>query len=230
MSLMGFSVSIRLSDLESLYPGFRNVYEKHFSDARFDLVLRRDPGFESRKLRLLAVLYLLEKTPLPDTRARAELIRSILTEGNFRRAQALSSTCETKRSSTSVWGLGSLFSASGTSEDMLEKEMRTLAAKVSDAQFLLKIKGEISKELRPVIDEVEALAHTQFLSSIDAVVKAISRAVSAMQLGRCERAVQHEVESEERKARSKVLVKFIQDINAQSAGRQYSCASSFSCK
>jgi hypothetical protein len=198
----GFSGSMRLSDFESLYPGFRNVYRKHFGDARFDLALRRDPGFESRKLRLLAIIFLLEKNQRLDTRARAELIRTVLIEGNFRYAQQAFSWTDKKRSGTG-WGVGSLF---GSSEDSLEKEMRSLAARIPDAQFLLMIKCQEDEELRPVIDEVGGLVHTQIASSIDAVVKTMARAVSAMQQERCERAVQYETESSERKSRSKVLV------------------------
>lgn len=228
---MDFSGSMRLSDLDSLYPGFRTVYQKHLYDARFDLVLRRDPGFESRKLRLLTVKYLLEKNQGLDTRVRAELIHDVLVEGDFRLVQQkLSSTYEKKRAGPSVWGASarSLFSASDSSEDPLEKEMRTLAARVPDAQFLLMMKSEGDKELRPVIDEVDALAHTQLATSINVVVKTMALAVSAMQQEHCERAVQHEMDSEERKSQSNVLAKFIQDINAQAAGRHDSYASLFS--
>jgi hypothetical protein len=227
-----FSGSMRLSDLEKLYPDFRNVYQKHLHDARFDLVLRRDPGFESRKLRLLTVIYLLEKNQGLDTRARAELIHDFLVGGNFRLVQqTLSRTDEKKRAGTSVWGARSLFSALGNSEDPLEKEMRTLAAKIPDAQFLLMmktLKSEGYNELRPVVNEVEALAHTQLATSINAVVKTMALAVSAMQQEHCERAIQHEIDSEERKSQSKVIAKFIQDINARAAGRQDSYASQFS--
>jgi hypothetical protein len=221
-----FSGSMRLSDFELLYPGFRAVYQKHFDDARFDLALRRDPGFESLKLRLLAVKHL-EKNQRLDTTARVELIRTILIEGNFRSAQKALSGADRKRSGT-VWGVGSLFSSSGSSEDSLEKEMKTLAARVPDAQFLLMIKSEGNEELRPVIDEVEGLVHSQLASSIDTVVKKMARALSAMQQERCEKAVQLEMESAERKSRSKVLMEFIQDINAQAVGRQDSYAFWFS--
>jgi len=176
-------------------------------------------------------MYLLEKVQRLGTKARAELIRTVLIEGNFCRAQqALPKTDEKKRStsSTSAWGasVGSFFSASGSySEDFLEREMKTLASKVPDAQFLLTIKGEGNKELRPMIDEAVALAHTQLAFSVDAVVDTMALAVSAMQKEHCERAVQYEVESEERKSRNKVLVKFIQDINAQAMGSQNSYAS-----
>ena len=225
---MKFSGSIRLSDLESLYPGFRIVFQKHLHDARFDLVLRRNPGFESRKLRLLAVIYLLEKNQGLDTRARAELIHDVLAKGDFCLVQqALSRADEKKRAGTSVWCGHSLFSASGSSEDSLEKEMRTLAARVPDAQFLLMMKNEGNKELQLMIDEVEALAHTELATSIDAVVKTMARAVSTMQEEHCGRAVQHEIDREERESRSEVLKKFIQDINAQAAGRQDSYAFRF---
>src|SRR5216684_5119946 len=223
---MDFSGSmLRLSDLESLYPGFRIVYEKHLHGARFDLVLRRDPEFESRKLRLLTVICLLEKNQHLDTRARVELIHNVLIEGDFCHAQqTVSQTDEKKRSGTSFRGARS---PSGRSEDTLEKEMRSLAARTPDAQFLLMMKNEGNKELRPVIDEVEALAHTQLSSSIAAVVKMMAHAVSAMQLERCERAVQHDTDSEERKSLSKLLREFIQGINALVAGRQDLYASWF---
>jgi hypothetical protein len=217
---------MRLSDLESLYPGFRIVYQKYLDEARFDLVLRRDSGFESRKLRLLAVKNLLEKNQGLDARGRAELTHDVLVKGDFRLVQQkLSKTDEKKHAGTSVWGARSLFSAPGSSEDSLEKEMRTLAARVSDAQFLGMIKSEGNKELWAVMDEVQTLAYTQLVTSIDAAVETMTHAVSAMQQEHCERAVQHEIDSEERKLRRKVLAKFIQDINAQAAGRQDSYAS-----
>ena len=201
---MDFLDSMRLSDLESLYPGFRVVYQRHLHNARFDLALRRDPGFESRKLRLLAVTYLLEKNQGLDTRARAELIQDVLVKGAFRLVQqTLSRTDEKKRAGTSVWGARSLFSASGSSEDPLEKEMRALAARVPDAQFLLMMKSEGKTELRPMIDEIEALAHTQLATSINSVVKTMALAVSAMQQEHCERAVQHEMDSEGREVAGK---------------------------
>ncbi len=90
------------------------------------------------------------------------------------------------------------------------------------------MKSEGDEELRPAIEEVEEVAYSQLEVSIDTVVKTMTRAVSAMQQEHCERAVQHETESEERKARDKVLLKFIRDINEQAAGRQDSYVSLFS--
>ncbi|KAI9460720.1 hypothetical protein F5148DRAFT_255942 [Russula earlei] len=208
--------SMQLSDLDSLYPDFRTVYSKYFDDARFNTALGLDPRFESLKVRLISVLYLVEKNQHMTTESRAELIEAVLLEGNFRRAQrALSRTVEEKR-------LGSIarspLSTAAGSED-LEKEMRTLAARYPDTQFLLMLKSRRNETLRPVIEEVEALAHTQLTSSIDAVVKAMVHAVLATHQVYRERSVQHEIESEERTSCAKLLVEFIQDINSLAAGR-----------
>jgi len=56
-------------------------------------------------------------------------------------------------------------------------------------------------------------------------VKTMARAVSAMQQEHLERAIQYEMETEKRKSRSKVLLKFIKDINTQAAGQQASYVS-----
>jgi hypothetical protein len=82
------------------------------------------------------------------------------------------------------------------------------------------MKSEGVEELKPVIEEVEELAYSQLNVSIDTTVKTMARAVSTMQQQHCERSIQYETECEERKARKKVLVKFIQDINAQAVERQ----------
>lgn len=87
------------------------------------------------------------------------------------------------------------------------------------------MKTEGVEELRPVIEEVEELAYAQLNVSIDTTVKTMARAVSAMQQQHCERSILHETESEERKARKKVLEKFIRDINAQAVERQESYVS-----
>jgi hypothetical protein len=118
---------------------------------------------------------------------------------------------------TSTW---SLFSGSGTSEDSLERKMRAKAARFPDPQFLLEMKGVEDDDLWSTMEELEVLAHEQLASSIDATVEIMARAVLRMQQDLCERSIQHEVESEERKSRSNALVKFIQDVNSQSVGRR----------
>jgi hypothetical protein len=85
---MAFAGAMRLSGLKKItLPWFRKIYQKHFDDARFDTTLRLEPRFESQKLRLLSVRYLLEKNQHLDPDACADLIRTTLVEGNFRRAQ-----------------------------------------------------------------------------------------------------------------------------------------------
>ncbi|KAI0253465.1 hypothetical protein BJV78DRAFT_1153081 [Lactifluus subvellereus] len=209
---------LQISDLESLYPGFRNIYQRCFQNARFDTILRLNPRFESWKLRLTTLRYLFRKYHRLVSEGRAELIKTVLFEGNFRRAQQIILKMDNKKqSSTDTW---SLFSGSGGSEDSLEREMRTLAAKVPDSQFLVVMKGVEDDDMRSAIEELESFAHKQLASSIDATVKTMARAVLTMQQEHCERSIQHEMESEERKSRSNALVKFIQDINAQSVGRR----------
>jgi len=217
---MAFAGAMRVSDLESLYPGFRPIYQKYFDNARFDTTLRLDARFESQKLRLLSVRYLLDKNQDLGTEARADLIRTVLFEGDFRRAQQVfPRTDEKKRSGPSAWAGRALFSGS-SSEGSLEREMKAVAARVPDAHFLLMMKSEADEAMRPVIEEVLDLAYAQLSVSIDAAVKTMARAVSAMQQEHCERAIQHEMETEERKSRNNVLIRFVQDINAQALGRQ----------
>ncbi|KAI0302831.1 hypothetical protein B0F90DRAFT_1809754 [Multifurca ochricompacta] len=213
----GAERSMRLFDLESLYPDFRGIYLRHLQSARFDNVLRRVSNFESRKLRLIAVHHLLEKNQTLQPEMRAELIQTLLFEGDFHRAYHMLPTSNVKKRSTmGTWAVGSLFSGSSDSEDSFNKDMRIFAANVPDSQFLLEMKGAENEEMRPVILEVEALAHAQLASSIDATVKSMTRAVLVMQQDYCRKSIQHEMESEERKLLSQALVEFIRDINAQS--------------
>jgi len=122
-----------------------------------------------------------------------------------------------KRADTSGWGVGNLFSSG--SGDSLNRDMRMLAGSISDSQFLLDIQGVTETETRPVIQEIEVLAHAQLGSFIDATVKAMTRNVLTMQQEYCTRSIQHEVESEERKSLNNSLLEFIGDVNAQSSGR-----------
>jgi hypothetical protein len=209
---------MRISDLESLYPEFQNTYKRYFQNARFDTVLRTNSRFEFLKLHLNSLLYLFEKSQRLDSKGRAELIQAVLFEGNFLRAQEMILKLEKKRwFSTITWPL---FPRHVPSEDSLERKMKTLAAGLSDPQFLLVMKGVEDDDLRWAIEELEVLAHEQLASSIDDTVKIMAPAVLKMQQDLCGKKIQHEVESEERKSRSNALVKFIQDINAQSVGRR----------
>jgi len=214
----GAEDALRLSDLESLYPDFRSVYHRHIQNARFNVALRRDPYFENRKLRMVAVRHLLDKHQNLPTETRSELIQALL-KGDFYRAQNLLSKTDGKKSVDSGgWGVGNLFS--GGSGDYLNRDIRMLAGNISDSQFLLDMHGITDTETRSAIQEIEALAHAQLTFAIDATVKAMTRNVLAMQLDYCTRSIQHEMESEGRKSLNKALAEFIRDINAQSSARR----------
>ena len=214
--LIGLSDTLRLSDLESLYPEFRSVYHRRIENARFSVALRRDPYFESRKLRMVAVKHLLDKHQNLPTENRSVLIQTLL-KGDFNRAQNLLSKIDGKKRSDSG-GWGSLFS--GGSGDTLNRDMRMLAGNISDSQFLLELNGISDTDTRAAIQEIEALAHAQLATVIDTTVKGITRNVLAMQVDSCTRSMQHEMESEGRKSLKSALVEFIRDINARSSGRR----------
>ena len=214
--LIILSDTLRISDLEALYRNFRSVYQKHIQNARFSVALRRDPNFEKRKLRMVAVKHLLEKhrNLLADT--RSVLIQTLL-KGDFQRARNILSKIDGKKIADSG-GWGSLFS--GSSGDNLNRDMRMLAGNISDSQFLLDMNGISDTDTRAAIQEIEALAHAQLASAIDAAVKGMTRNVLAMQLESCTRSMQHEMEIERRKSLSTALAEFIRDVNAQTSGRQ----------
>jgi hypothetical protein len=165
---------------------------------------------------LVAVRHLLDKHQNLPTEARSELIQTLL-KGDFYRAQNLLSKIDGKKGADSG-GWGSLFS--GSSGDNLNRDMRMLAGNISDSQFLLDLNDISDTETRSAIQELDALAHAQLISTIDATVKGMTRNVLAMQLDYCTRSMQHEMESEGRKSLNTALAEFIRDINAQSSGRR----------
>ena len=162
--------------------------------------------------------HLLDKHRNLPSQTCSELIQALL-KGDFYRAQhLLSKTDGKKRADSGGWGVGNLFS--GGSGDFLNRDMRMLAGSISDSQFLLDMKATTDTETRSAIQEIEALAHAQLASAIDAAVKAMTRNVLAMQQEYCTRSIQHEMESEERKSLNNALTEFIRDVNAQSSGQR----------
>jgi hypothetical protein len=163
------------------------------------------------------VRHLLDKHQNLPTETRSELIQALL-KGDFYRAQYLLSKTDGKKSADSGgWGVGNLFS--GSSGDYLNRDIRMLAGNISDSQFLVDMNGITDTETRSAIQEIEALAHAQLATAIDATVKAMTRNILAMQLDYCTRSIQHEMESDGRKSLNKALADFIRDVNAQSTGR-----------
>ncbi|KAI0250892.1 hypothetical protein BJV78DRAFT_1361975 [Lactifluus subvellereus] len=205
---------MQLSKLESLYPDFRGIYQSHVQ-GKFNNVLRRDPRFESLKLRLISIRRLLEMFSPLDQTMRSDLRRAVL-DGDFQRAWQV--LFKTKNMDSIVPSARSV-SSPRSRGDPLKNEMRKLADSVSDSQFLIDIKAVEDKELRSTIKDVEQLAHYQLSVIIDKVVDPMARDVLEMQQRYLGRVIQRQTESEKRKVLNDALKDFIRDINAQSVGR-----------
>lgn len=215
---------MRISDLELLFPNFQSTYQTQMQKARFDIVLQRNSYFEKWKLRLICIRFLLEKhRPLPPD-MRSDLIQKILIEGNFWHAQQILTKLEdNKLPSVGMRGTGSRFHGPFGSEDILKREMKKLAASVSDSQFLLDIKVLEDEEMRNTIDQVDHLVYEHLGYSIDSVVEVMTRIVLDMQKKQCRKSLKQEIESKEKELLKAALTKFIGDINALSAGQKDSC-------
>jgi hypothetical protein len=196
------------------------MYRTHVQKAKLDKVLQSNSNFASRKLRLIAIRHILEKLRPIHPEMRNDLIRSVLFEGNFGRAQQILTKVEdNKLSNTDTRRIGPRFHGSVGSEDSLKKDMKNLAASVPDSQFLLDIKKIGDKEMQTVIKQVDDLVYEQLGSSIDKIVKTMTRDVLDMQQKRCEKSMQQEVESQEKNLRRSALTEFIRDVNALSVER-----------
>jgi len=215
---------MRISDLESLYPNFQSTYQTHLKKAGFDNVLQRNSYFEEWKLRLISIRSLLEKHQSLHPEMRSDLIQKIL-EGNFRHVQQILTTKLEDNKSPNVGprGTGSRFLKPFGSDDALKKEMKRLAANVSDSQFLLDIKKIGDEEMRTLIEQVENRAYEELGYSIDNAVEAMTRIVLDMQKKRCRKSVQQKIESDEKKLLKGALTEFLRGINALSVGRRDSC-------
>jgi hypothetical protein len=191
---------MRLSDLKSSYPEFHEIYRSHFQAAKFDTILRRDTDFGDRKLRLVSVQHLLEKHPRLRPERRTQLVQHLL-RGDFDNAHLILQAQGSKRFS-SVFNLVtsplSVFLPSPSDVGSLKREMKSLAARISDSQFLLDMKDVDDEVLRPMGLEIEILSQHE-----------VSR-----------RNLQHEIESGERRLQSEALLELIRKLNILSAGRR----------
>lgn len=175
--------------------------------------------------------HLLGKNRDLDPEKRAELIQVLLSEGDIHEAQKMLPNSDKKKEAgllTRVLRVlpSSFFSGpSGTEwqeEDDLKREMRKITRGVTDSQFLLGLKSLEIEGLLPAIQEAETLAHTSLSSAIDATVKPMTHAVLRMQQDSCIKEIEKSVQMEAARVLSDALVAFIQDINAESAGRKNS--------
>jgi hypothetical protein len=214
--------SMQLSDLKASYPDFQEIYRSHFQAAKFDTISRRDTDFEARKLRLVSVQYLLEKHPRLRPERRTQLVQSLL-RGDFDNAQSILHAQESKRLSsvfTLVTAPLSVFLTSPSDGGSLKREVKSHAARISDSQFLLEMKGVDDEVLRPMIHEIDLLSHSLLSSIIDTTAGTMAHEVVAMQHEVFRRNLKHEIESGEWRQRSKTLVAFIRKLNTLSAGRR----------
>lgn len=209
-----------LSDLEATYPDIQEIYRIYFQSAKFDTVLRHDRSFEAQKLGLVSVRHLVEKHWRLRSEKRDQLVQFLL-NGDFDGAQSILQ--ETKRFS-GVFALVTTFInallPSHSDGGPLKREMKSLASRLSDSQFLLEMKGVHDEVLRPTICDIEVLSRSLLSSLIDRTADAMARAAAEMQQEIFRRTIQYEIESEEIEQRNEALKEFIRKLNAQPALRK----------
>jgi len=211
----------RVEDLRQVYHDFNKTYKRHVEDAKFDVVKGRD--FKFLKTRLAFICHLLKEHRDIPPRKRTELIDALFSEDDLRHAQQVINKSEkNKEHETTSWF--STFTSilawpKDTDEESLYKEMKKIANNISDSDFLLGLKGIEDEDLKDLTQEAIVLANTQLSSLIDATVRKLTHAVLKMQQDGCRRNIQHEIETEQRKALGGALVDFIRDVNKNSVGR-----------
>ena len=184
----------------------------------------KGPEFTFLKERLTFVRHLLKERRDLSPKKRAELIQTLLSEDDIRK-QVIPQPDKSKAARRP--SLVSRFTAvsswpKGADEESLRKEMKKMANGISDADFLLELKGIDDEDLKVPTQEAVDLAQTQLSRSIDATVKKMTPAVLQMQQDECKKGIQQQVETEQRNALHGVVVNFIQDVNKNSAGRRTS--------
>lgn len=186
----------------------------------------KGPEFKFLKERLTFLCHLLKEHKELAPRNRTELIQALLSEDDLRHAQQVIPRSD-KNKEAGMTSLLSRFTAvlswsKGTDEESLRREMRKMATSVSDRDFLLELTDIDDDDLKPTIQKATVVAHTQLSSSIDSTVNKMTHAVSRMQQEECKKAVQLEIETEQREGLSGVLMDFIRDVNESSIGRKAS--------
>jgi predicted transposase YbfD/YdcC len=207
-----------------LYPAFNDIYRRHVDKAKFNVV--KATAFRALKQRLTFVLHHLNERPQLGSKRRTELIQALLSVDDLRNAeQVLLKSDKDKESVKPSWfstAMNYFTWSKGTNEESLQKEARKITSDITDSDFLRDLKGMQDKDLADPIREAMALAHSNLSSLIDDTVKKMTHAVLHMQLEECKRRVKREIETEERCALNDIRVKFIRDLNQNSAGRRIS--------
>ena len=215
----------RVEDLRQVYPDFNRTYKRHVEDAKFGVVKGADFKFLKRRLTFISHL-LSEHREITPTK-RKELINALFSEDDLRHAKKVIDDSEKNKESGKTSWFPTFASILPWSKDIdeesLRKEMNKMANNISDSDFLLGLKGiEDEEDLKGPIQDVVALATTHLSSLVDPTVKKLTHAVLRMQQDECKRNIQHEVETEQRKALGGALVNFIRDVNKSSVGRRTS--------
>ncbi|KAH8993667.1 hypothetical protein EDB83DRAFT_2304539 [Lactarius deliciosus] len=216
----GFVVEnpVKLSDIRALYPEFEGTFEKCVKDAKFGDVPRKGQDFKALKLGVISLWHFLDQNKRLRSETRSALFKALVIDHNYQEADKILS----KRSNALSRWFWSVWDPKG--EESFQIKMKKTAAKVSDSQFLQQIETQCTndEEFRHVVRIAKTLAQTELLSSIDAVVKKMTRVVLKMQQVNCGRSVQLQVENEETGVLNNALVEFIREINKQSVARQHS--------
>jgi hypothetical protein len=97
-----------------------------------------------------------------------------------------------------------------------------IANSISDADFLLDLKGMDDEDLKAPSREAVYLAHTELSLSIDATVKKMAHAVLQVQQDERKKSIQQQFEAAQEEVLHGVLLNFIRDINKNSARRRTS--------
>jgi len=214
----------RVEDLRQVYRDFNKTYKRHVEDAKFGVVKGRDFKFLKRRLAFICHL-LREHRDITHTK-RKELINALLSEDDLRHAQQVINDSEKNKEPGKTSWFPTFASIlpwpKVTDEESLHKEMKKIANDITDSDFLLGLKGIEDEDLKVPIQDVVALANAQLSSSVDATVKKLTHAVLRMQQDECKRNIQHEIDTEQRKALGGALVNFIRDVNKNSVGRRTS--------
>ncbi|KAI9437151.1 hypothetical protein H4582DRAFT_2058133 [Lactarius indigo] len=212
---LGSENLVRLSDIRAQYPTFESIYEKRINDTRFDGVPSKGRDFKALKLGVLCLWRLQNenKHMRPDT--RSALIQALVVENNFQKAFQLFQ----RRYSTFARTFASFWFGSSEGE-AFKNQMKHYAAQVSDSQFMQLLQRADDEALRSTVQQAKALAQTELSSSINTVLKTMTRDVLTMQQDLYGREVQLQLENEERETLKGALVEFIREINKKSAERK----------
>jgi hypothetical protein len=213
----------RVDALRQLYRGFTAIYERHVMNAKFDVV--KGEKFKSLKENVAFARHLLNEHRDIGPEKRTELVRALFTEGVFRHTRPKSrKNRQGRNGKTSLFKKlnGILPRLRATNEESLRSEMKNIADSISDADFLLELKGVENEDLGFKAQEVVGIAHTQLTSLIDATVNQMACDVLGMQEEECKRKIQHEIKAKQREVLSVARMKFIRDINSKSTGQRTS--------